>query len=753
MSSRPSSPPDRYPASIHSEYKEKQAKVEGWLAATTSVKGSKTRDDGTVGFLVREFELAAEEVANTGRVAPLAVIRGLEEVLDLRSQLTAWYQRNGESSDVESTESHRYFIQCLQRTHALLNRMPIQRQFPQSSPSPITTLCTYSKTLYAALASLDLSEDIPDNDDTKPAYTAPLKSETLSKKQLLRQGAVRLSESSHVVSEDTLRFYLGDVMGALSILYHLWTDPKRDGIAMMVLARSLLTTTQQVITYLNTEAILAQPDLVKSVMVDLYKVELTAREYGHENGLVVALEELDHAIRDQTSRNTDNTVPVAELSAEQFPDTLSEDQYRDCVRRLLAMIRDADLRLEEKRQDVHASFAPTMYIAQALLGQANRVTAAVLLSMIVDTTHIHFRAAGRSTALHVLVEDKLVAMKDFIAQGVQAPQYPTVTKALVARIDKIASESPDGQAPLYTLFARLENRGRLPHRVVLDEIPCMAVHELLVMFETYSECVPTFLNHCMAVPAMLICYRVLRQLSLLPTISVLEHLLNLLGEKLSLDGRVSRFSSLWNMLLGGKASAKKDKRGTYHVEPVTLYESAPNKLDNSHSFILRWPIGGDLIDDEEYRAKVTPLILSDIHDKDAKAEVQDILKADTLIPASLAVCAGVQGVLDECKKDVPAGFLNYAKIYTLSLHTLSKFARRVEAMAALQGNPLPQWKSTPEDGAYSGLGAISSFLKKVDLLLERNQRKVAMQDPAAKALSQSLQDTWGSQSLEDLMLL
>jgi len=91
--------------------KRQQAIVQQWLADNTTVTPSKLDDQGNPLYLASQWASAAQEACESGLKPPVAILYGLNDVLDHREGLTKWYQRHGSQEEAESNNSHSAFNQ------------------------------------------------------------------------------------------------------------------------------------------------------------------------------------------------------------------------------------------------------------------------------------------------------------------------------------------------------------------------------------------------------------------------------------------------------------------------------------------------------------------------------------------------------------------------------------------------------------------------------------------------------------------
>jgi hypothetical protein len=416
--------------------------------------------------------------------------------------------------------------------------------------------------------------------------------------------------------------------------------------------------------------------------------------------------------------------------------TMTNDQYRSLVRRLLLHISRADL--TSANTSMHSLF----YIKEALSRENNLLTAAVLDTLIIDTTHLFLWGDwGEEQCATSPVDKHTKRLETAVFESLAAPNYPIMCKALISRDERAAETSQHGFELLDTFGTMCEHSGGAPQTGAIASLPCVTAHVLLTMYAAYAEVVPLVLNNCLGLPMILIGYELLQQLEMLKRIPVLHKLREVFGPSTLGDGSLSRFSSKWKSLLGSKPVCTKiNGIARYAIPSVTDFTTAPDRITTAPSVLLAHPCGG-FLDEPEFLKVKLPFVVAKFDDKKA---VEACLTKGIGAPSSLHLLADLLAIFDEWLQEVPTGLINYVEVYSLCLETFARFDKKI---VSLPRDPLPLRKTYRHNAVYSGVVAMSELLKKVDRLLKNNEKEVVVADEAVKQLAICYKGVWAHRDL------
>ncbi|RAR16571.1 hypothetical protein DDE83_000138 [Stemphylium lycopersici] len=711
--------------------KRSQATVQEWLSSNTTIAASKTDDNGRRMFLAEEWKIAAEQVKRSGRVVPLAIICGLNHVLDEREGLTKRYQGTAVPEEQDSTAAHAYFNDCLRTALTALKST-------QPRPKPLSTV------LLTASPSQDLNQYqmLDTHVDKTPATSSTTTSTAIaaspfSKSQLAINAAATPKSISPRCTEEFLRYYLGDIFVARGILYHMFDDSNQDTTQILLASRCFILTSTHIIDALEAplQILQANQTLVRSLAIELNEQAMRETSTIPSDSLSIALEELE--IHASTS-----TEPVP-LTRNNVPMTLDKSDYRGVIRTLLDAISAANLQAHQHQTTLESSVVALVYIARAMRGEANHTTAAILLTMVVDTTHNFLWATwdGGAQSAKSMVEEHMRNITGKITDSLRAPEYLNIVRHLLARDEQSAATSLTQKPPLTNLMGLLAVPAL--HDDALHHLPCVSAHQLLVTYQAWAEAIPVFLNNCLVLPIVLIGYKLLRQLDLITESLLLEKLLAMFEQDILERGSVSRFSTKWHSLLGGKTIGNRKKT---RVAEVTEFQNAPNRIRLTGSFMLQWPCGGHLANDDYIKA-VMPCIVGRAQGTTNQNRIRAKMTPHGFMPPSMQISADLSAVWNELDDALPNGLMNHLAIYSFSLSTMAAFDNKLANSSHLGVNLLPNRKIDPADAAYSGIAAMSALLAKVDKMLERGQRKELIKDAALAQLASCYQAIWFQDSV------
>ena len=544
-----------------------------------------------------------------------------------------------------------------------------------------------------------------------------------------------------------LRHYLSGIVAARDIIYEVWNISFKDSTFILIAARCYANTTR-LITY-ALEAVRSKHQYIaREITLELSAKSMEKMPGICDDSLQIALEVLEVTIFSQALPYDGSREPSPAPDRNNTPQVLNKDAYRDAVVRLLSAISADDLiatncTTSRQAQSHHA----LSYIARALLGERDLLTAALLITTVIDTMHIFLWASPNGDPAAAIVKDHLGDIKTKILGSLKNPKFITTGIELQARGERAAPMSRSGVPPLENLVALVMAPKTATEYV--DQLPCMAAHRVLIMFEACAEAFPVVLNNCAMVAANLYGYQLLRQLNVLKAIPLLDRLVKAFGSPIFLDGSVSKFATKWHAVLGGQVARKKKKE--VPVE-VTDYKKNPDRINLDSSFMLTWPDGARFLKPDHIKFIITS-IMTKTHDCVDKATLRKSLEGQH-IPLNVAVSADLSATWDECGGFLPLALINHFEFYSASLQTLAYFHRTLETQEKnvdVFGTPLLLNRPIDErDSAYSGISAFSMLLTKVDGLLAKSQRNKVLSEPAIHALAGGYRAYWVS--LGDLKL-
>lgn len=518
---------------------------------------------------------------------------------------------------------------------------------------------------------------------------------------------------------------------------------RHDSTYLLLAQRCFVNTTVNVTNAMDRPFRILQENqgLVRSIMLELAAENMQDYDNIHPQNLKVALEELESG--------APWSPDASPLTRANVPRVLDEDAYRKVVRRLLQAISAGNLREANKQKDLVASVPAMLYIAQAIRGDADRLTAALLVTIIIDTTHLYLWAEAGPSAKWI-VDGHLKRIEKKIRTSITNHHLYTTCFALVDRDEAAAATSDTGIAPMQNLLSILSLPRLGNDQTLLQHLPCVVAHQLLVVYVACAETCVVFLNNCAVFAGVLFGYKLLRQLEVLATIPLLDKLVHVFGDEVFLyQGSSSKFASKWNAVLGGKPFGKKNKQEN---APVKNFVKAPNRITRAPSFLLTYPCGGHL-ENADYLNTVMPSMLARTEEAVDKKNLQEHMQA-THTPISVRICADLCAAWDDCSGAFPIGLLNYFEVYTVCVDTFAKFHQALEIIQITGRLPLPNRAIDKHDAAYSGLSAFSALLTKVDALLKRGDREsLVVKDAAVEALAGCYLAAWESMADHERLVL